>query len=337
MKKEAKFWESVGNDNVKCLLCPHNCKIGVGNRGICGVRKNEDGKLYSLIYSSCSSVVDDPIEKKPLYHFYPGSIALSLGSVGCNFRCDHCQNYGISAVRPEDIFLNDILPQKAIELAKQHGCKGIAWTYNEPTIWHEYAFDSAKLAKDAGLYTVYVTNGYINEEPLKEMAPYLDAMNIDVKAFHEDFYKKICKARLEPVLNTCETAKSLGIHIEVTYLVIPGINDSLDEIRNFCRWVVEKLGAETPVHFSRFHPDYKMKDIQATPIDMLLKSYGIAKDSGILYPYLGNVPHGEYENTHCAVCNNVIVERLGFTAKVIGLENNKCKQCGTSIPIVVTG
>ncbi|EMR74650.1 pyruvate-formate lyase-activating enzyme [Thermoplasmatales archaeon SCGC AB-540-F20] len=335
MKKEARFWESIGNNKVQCFLCPHNCKINVDERGVCGVRKNEDGKLYSLIYSSCSSVAEDPIEKKPLYHFYPGSTALSLGSVGCNFRCDHCQNYGISRAPPEDISLNEISPQAAVDLAKKHGCRGIAWTYNEPTIWHEYTFDSAKLAKEADLYTVYVTNGYINEEPLKEISPYLDAMNIDVKAFHEDFYKKICKARLEPVLNTCEIAKNLGIHIEVTYLVISGINDSLDEIRKFCGWVIEKLGADTPVHFSRFHPDYKMTDVPATPIDTLLKIYDISKDVGILFPYIGNVPHGKYENTICPACGNRIVERHGFTANMIGLKNGRCKQCGTSIPIAI--
>lgn len=334
MKKEARFWKSLNDDKVQCSLCPHNCKINLGNRGICGVRKNEDGKLYSLIYGSCSSVADDPIEKKPLYHFYPGSISLSLGSVGCNLRCDHCQNYGISAAHPEKMLLNEILPEKAVELAKQHGCKGIAWTYNEPIIWHEYTLDSAKLVKKAGLYTVYVTNGYINEKPLKELAPYLDAMNIDVKAFHEDFYKKICKASLEPVINTCETAKSLGIHIELTYLVIPGSNDSLDEIQRFCQWVVKKLGGDTPVHFSRFHPDYKMNDVPATPFDTLFRAYNIAKDEGILYPYLGNVPHGDYENTNCPKCNSIIVKRYGFSAEITDLEKGKCKHCGTEIPLL---
>jgi pyruvate formate lyase activating enzyme len=334
MKKEARFWESIGNNKVQCFLCAHNCIINSDKRGICGVRKNEDGKLYSMIYHSCSSVAEDPIEKKPLYHFYPGSTVLSLGSVGCNFKCDHCQNYGISRARPEDRFLNDISPEKAVDLAKKHGCKGIAWTYNEPTIWHEYTFDSAKLTKDANLYTVYVTNGYINEEPLKEISPYLDAMNIDVKAFQEDFYKKICKSRLEPVLNTCEIAKKLGIHVELTYLVISGINDSLDEIRKFCGWIIEKLGDNTPIHFSRFHPDYKMTDIPPTSIDTLLEIYDISKDVGILFPYLGNIPHGKYENTICPTCSNRIVERYGFTANITGLKNGKCKKCGTNIPIV---
>ena len=335
MKKEARFWESTSDNSVRCLLCPHNCKINEGNRGICGVRENENGKLYSLIYGSCSSVADDPIEKKPLNHFYPGSIVLSLGSVGCNFKCDHCQNYGISTARPESMPFNEILPHEAVNLAKQHGCKGIAWTYNEPTIWHEYTFDSAKLAKEAGLYTVYVTNGFISEEPLKEISHYLDAMNVDIKAFHEDFYKKICKARLEPVLTTCEIAKDLGIHIEVTYLVIPGLNDSLDEIKKFCKWVVDRLGANTPVHFSRFHPYYKMTNVQATPINTLLKIYDVAKASGIQFPYLGNIPHGKYENTICPKCDNVIIERYGFSTNVNDLVDGKCKKCGTNIPIVM--
>lgn len=334
MKKEAMFWEPRKDGAVQCFLCPHNCKIPGNKVGFCGVRKNEGGKLYSLIYGSCSGVADDPIEKKPLNHFYPGSIVLSLGSIGCNFRCIHCQNYHISTARPGDSAIDEISPERAVDLAKSHGCKGIAWTYNEPTIWYEYTFDSAKLAKKAGLYTVYVTNGYINEEPLRTISPYLDAMNVDVKAFNEGFYKKICKARLEPVLHTCEVAKAVGIHVEVTYLVIPEMNDSFDEIKKFCGWVVESLGVETPVYFSRFHPYYKMKDVSATPLETLLAVYDIAKDAGILYTYLGNVPHAEYENTICPSCKNVLVERHGFTAAITGLENGRCRQCGASIPIV---
>lgn len=334
MKKEAMFWEPRKDGAVQCFLCPHNCKIPGNKVGFCGVRKNEGGKLYSLIYGSCSGVADDPIEKKPLNHFYPGSIVLSLGSIGCNFRCIHCQNYHISTARPGDSAIDEISPGRAVDLAKSHGCRGIAWTYNEPTIWYEYTFDSAKLAKKAGLYTVYVTNGYINEEPLRTISPYLDAMNVDVKAFNEGFYKKICKARLEPVLHTCEVAKAVGIHVEVTYLVIPEMNDSFDEIKKFCGWVVESLGVETPVYFSRFHPYYKMKDVSATPLETLLAVYDIAKDAGILYTYLGNVPHAEYENTICPSCKNVLVERHGFTAVITGLEDGRCRQCGASIPIV---
>jgi len=334
MRKEAKFWKSIQNKDVQCLLCAHNCKIKEGKRGVCGVRENDDGRLYTLIYGSYSSMAADPIEKKPLFHFYPGTNALSFGTAGCNFKCDHCQNYGISTARPEDIHMREMTPEDAVKLIKQYDCKGISWTYNEPAIWYEFTFDASKLAKKQGFYTCYVTNGYINEEPLREISPYLDAMNVDVKAFNDDFYKKICKAKLEPVKHTCELAKELDIHIEVTYLVIPEHNDSIEEIRSFCKWVVEKLGMETPVHFSRFHPDYKMTGVPATPFDKLKRSFEVAKESGILYPYMGNVPHGDYENTFCPKCGNTCIERYIFSGNVVGLTDSRCAKCGQKIPVV---
>jgi pyruvate formate lyase activating enzyme len=335
MKKEAAFWKPTKNNVVQCLLCPHHCIIAPENHGICGVRKNENGKLFTLIYGSCSSVADDPIEKKPLYHFYPGSTVLSLGSVGCTFRCEHCQNYSISMATPEKFFFEEIPPESVADLAKDHCCRGVAWTYNEPTIWHEYTLDSAKLVKKAGLYTVYVTNGYIEEDPLKELAPYLDAMNIDVKAFHEDFYKTVCKAKLAPVLKTCERAKHLGIHLELTYLIIPGLNDNLSEIAGFCQWVKEKLGADTPVHFSRFHPEYKMSNTPETPSSILLDAYKKAKENDLQYVYLGNIPHGDYDNTLCPSCGNLLVERFGFSSELKGIANKRCTKCGAVIPLIM--
>jgi len=334
MKKDARFWKKIGDEKVQCALCSHNCEIDVEMFGICGVRKNENGKLYTLIYGSCSSMAVDHIEKKPLYHFHPGTNVFSLGTVGCNFKCKHCQNSSISTAMPSYSSLRNITPEQTIELAREQTCQGIAWTYNEPTIWHEFSFDSAKLAKKTGLYTVYVSNGYINEDPLREISPFLDAINVDVKAFDDDFYKKVCKARLEPVLKTCELAKELDIHLEVTYLVIPGYNDSVDEIRKFCGWVVEKLGNSTPVHFSRFHPDYKMTDVPVTPIETLLEIYDIAKESGILYSYLGNVPRGEYENTICSNCGNICIERCGYSINLDGIEDGKCVKCGIGLPLV---
>jgi pyruvate formate lyase activating enzyme len=333
MKKEALFWKPAKNEAVQCLLCPHHCVIAPEKQGICGVRRNEHGKLFSLIYGACSSIAVDPIEKKPLYHFYPGSQVLSFGSVGCTFRCDHCQNYQISMVRPDETSLQEVLPETVAEMAKSHGCRGVAWTYNEPSIWHEYTLDAAKLMKKAGLYTVYVTNGYIEEDPLKQISPYLDAMNVDVKAFHDEFYRTVCKARLAPVLQTCERAKTLGIHLELTYLVIPGYNDDASEIKGFCSWVKEKLGAETPVHFSRFHPDYKMADTKPTPTSTLLACHTIAKEAGLQFVYLGNIPHGDYDNTYCPSCKNLLVERYGFSARVKGLEKGKCTRCGKEISL----
>jgi len=334
MKREASFWNKIEDKKVQCSLCSHNCKINEGKEGICSVRKNENGKLYTLIYGSCSSIAADPIEKKPLYHFYPGTNAFSMGTVGCNFKCDHCQNYSISTGDPQFSYTKELTPEQAVELAKQHDCQGVSYTYNEPTIWHEFCYDSAKLVKKAGLYTCYVTNGYISKDALKDISPYLDAMNIDVKAFNDDFYKKICKAHLEPVLNTCMLAKELGIHIELTYLVIPTLNDSSDEVNKFCSWVVEKLGNSTPVHFSRFHPDHNMTDIPRTPMETLLKSYDIAKAVGVLYPYLGNVAQGDYENTFCPKCGNVCIERKGFFINLDGSIDGKCVKCGNVLPIV---
>jgi pyruvate formate lyase activating enzyme len=333
MKKEAMFWKPTKNETVQCFLCPHHCIIAPEKRGICGVRKNEQGRLFSLIYQACSSIAVDPIEKKPLYHFYPGSLVLSLGSVGCTFRCDHCQNYHISMARPEDLSLRDIPAENLSKIAQDQNCKGVAWTYNEPTIWHEYTIEAAKLVKNAGLYTVYVTNGYIEEQPLREIAPYLDAMNIDIKAFHDQFYRTVCKARLAPVLQTCEHAKKLGIHVEVTYLVIPGFNDDASEIKKFCDWVTHKLGTDTPVHFSRFHPDYKMTDIKTTPSSTLLSCHAIAKETGLQFVYLGNIAHGDYDNTYCPSCKNLLIARYGFSAEVEGLANGKCSRCGTIIPV----
>lgn len=335
MKKEAKFWKSLPNNKVKCNLCAHKCVISVGEKGICGVRENNEGKLYTLIYGSCSSIAADPIEKKPLYHFHPGTNAFSLGTVGCNFKCRYCQNYSISTADSDFIYIKEIKPEDTVNLAREYNCRGISYTYNEPTVWYEFTYDSAKLAKKAGLYTCYVTNGYISEKPLKEISPFLDAMNIDIKAFTEDFYKKICKARLEPVLKTCILAKNLGIHIELTYLVIPGYNDSLDEIKNFFSWVTEKLGNDTPIHFSRFHPDHNMMDVPRTPMETMKKIYEFAKKSGILYPYLGNVIHGDYENTYCPKCGNICISRNGFSVDLNNTIEGKCAKCGKKLPIVI--
>jgi pyruvate formate lyase activating enzyme len=334
MKKIASFWKKINDKKIKCSLCAHNCNIDEGKVGRCGVRKNEKGTLYTLIYGSTSSLASDPIEKKPLYHFYPGSYAFSMGTIGCNFKCSHCQNFSISTAKADFPYLKEITPEQVVALAKQHNCQGVSYTYNEPTIWHEFAFDSAKLVKKEGLYTCYVTNGYISEEPLRELSKYLDAMNIDVKSFNEDFYKKVCKSRLEPVLNTCRLANELDIHIELTYLVIPGYNDKIEDIRNFCRWIVEKLDVNTPVHFSRFHPDYNMTDVKMTPMETLLKIYEVAKEEGILFPYLGNVYHGEYENTYCPKCGSISIERNNYSISLEGLNQNNCSKCGNILPII---
>ncbi|NOZ76542.1 MAG: AmmeMemoRadiSam system radical SAM enzyme [Euryarchaeota archaeon] len=334
MEKLAMLWEARDEKKVRCGLCSHRCTIKEGRRGICGVRENRDGTLYTLNYGLTSSVAPDPIEKKPLFHFYPGTTVFSLGTVGCNFRCMHCQNYNISQ-RPleEAPFLHDYPPETAVELAKDHGCAGIAWTYNEPTIWFEYTYDSAVLAKKEGLYTVYVTNGYMTEEALDTIAPHLDAMNVDVKGFTDEFYKEIASAKLAPVLETVERAVEKGIFVELTYLVIPTRNDGDEEIRRFASWVAQ-LDPEIPVHFSRFHPDYQMMDLPPTPVKTLERARELALES-LSYVYTGNVPGDPGENTYCPDCGAELVRRWGFVVEEINLsEDCTCPGCGREISMV---
>ena len=331
--KEALMWGKGEKGKVACSLCAHRCVISPGKTGICGVRRNEGGVLKAVSYGKVSSMGPDPIEKKPLYHFLPGSRAFSFGSIGCNFRCDYCQNHSISqeySLRG----LRDVEPEEVPGLAGSYSCQSVSWTYNEPTIWYEFTLDSSKLAKSSGLATSYVTNGYITEEALRELSPYLDAMNIDIKAFTEDFYRKRSKARLQPVLDTCVLARELGIFIELTYLVIPGQNDTADELKAFCKWVHDSLDPNVPVHFSRYHPDYKFSEAQATPIETLLMAHRTAKEAGLNFAYLGNVRHLDEENTYCPSCGELVVERLGFHVTKNFTKDGKCSQCGTDLNIV---
>lgn len=333
MKKEAMFWNSLADNKVQCKVCAHRCTILSQKRGICRVRENRGGKLYTLIYNTVSSINVDPIEKKPLFHFYPGSTALSLGTVSCNFRCRHCQNYAIATANVGETSTQEITPEESIELAKQYGCQGISWTYNEPTIWFEYIYDSAKLAKKAGLYTVYVTNGYMSEDALNLIAPYLDAANVDVKAFDNEFYRRVCGAKLEPVLRTCERMKEKNIHLEVTYLIIPGHNDGPEEIRRFSEWVVG-IGADTPVHFSRFHPHCQMTNISSTPLETLEEAHKIAKECGIEHVYIGNVFGHRYESMYCPKCDENLIERRGYSVINRLGAGNKCPKCGIEVNVM---
>ena len=330
---EARFYEIEG-DKVRCRLCPHACLISDGKRGICGVRENRSGTLYSLIYGLASSIHPDPIEKKPLFHFMPGTTSLSFGSVGCNMSCRHCQNFSISKASIEGGGLLPISPKDVVERAKESGAKSVSWTYNEPIIWHEFTVDASKAAHDEGLRTNYVTNGFISEDPLRELKGSIDAMNIDVKAFTEDFYKKVCGARLAPVLNTCEIAKSLGIHVELTYLVIPGYNDSEKELADFSRWVAAKMSSETPVHFSAFHPDYKLRGVERTPMKTMNRAFDSAVTAGLKFVYIGNVYSGDRENTYCPKCGALAIKREGFHVSKTALNGSRCARCGVALNIV---
>nr|MDO8062244.1 AmmeMemoRadiSam system radical SAM enzyme [Candidatus Freyrarchaeum guaymaensis] len=334
MIREARFYEVKGEGDVVCLLCPNKCFIKNGKRGSCGVRENREGTLYTLIYGSVSSMAVDPIEKKPLFHFWPGSDIFSIATVGCNLHCMHCQNWHISQVSIESGLTRDILPEEIIKAVEESGSKSIAYTYNEPFIWYEYVYDVAKLAHKKGILNVLVTNGYILEEPLREIAPYIDAANVDVKAMRDEFYKKICKvSSVKPVLETVVIMKELGIHVELTYLVIPTLNDDEDEIRKFVRWVKEDVDSDTPVHFSRFYPHYKLSELPPTPVSTIMKAQKIALDEGLHYVYAGNVP-GYGEDTYCPRCGEKVVERYGFTVRKCNLRGGKCPKCGETIAIV---
>ena len=335
MKVLAKHWTKLEGKKVRCELCPHRCVLDDGQIGVCRVRKNIGGKLYSLIYGSVSSMAVDPIEKKPLFHFKPASRVFSISTVGCNLRCKHCQNWEISQVSPEEFPLREFSPEEIIRIAQEYSSEGIAFTYNEPTIWHEFTLDVSKIAKKYGLYTVYVTNGYINEEPLKEIIEYIDAFNIDVKAFNASFYRRIAGGNLDPVLKTVEIVHGYGKHVELTYLIIPGLNDNEKEIEKFAEWV-KSLSPEIPVHFSRFFPMYKLTDRSATPISTVHKAYRIARKVGLEYVYLGNTWEPEYESTYCPECGNLLIERIYYNTKIIGLnKDGRCRKCGKKINVVL--
>jgi len=331
---EARQYRKNDDGTVTCSLCSHRCTIKDGKHGICGVRGNRNGTLYAETYGRISAEAIDPIEKKPLFHYLPGTLSYSLGGIGCNFHCEHCQNWHISRATLEGSHLRDLVPEEGVRRAVAGRCASISWTYNEPTIWHEYALDMGTLAKQRGLGTIYVTNGYITEEALKELAPMLGAFRVDIKSFSDDFYKKVCRARLQPVLDSAILARELGMHIETVTLVIPGLNDDMNEISALIRWVIEHLGPATPMHFSAFHPDYKMMDHPATPPAVLEKIYKRAKELGLRYPYTGNVWSPQYENTYCPSCGSTLIERHGFASRFVDLDGQQCRKCGEAIEVV---
>lgn len=331
----ADLYDEEEDGNVRCGVCSHRCQIREGGSGICGVRTNRGGTLYADNYAQVVAEAVDPIEKKPLYHFLPGTMVYSLGGMGCNFHCRHCQNWQISQESPEMRLARTISPEEGVRRTMLNHCRSIAWTYNEPTIWHEYAKDTGLLAKKEGLGTVYVTNGYMTEEALDDLSPMLDAFRVDLKSFSDDFYRKICGARLQPVLDSTIRARELGMHIETVTLVIPGLNDGPDEMSALVDWVLENLGPDVPMHFTAFHPDYLMTDSVSTPVRTLEKIHDMAIEKGANYVYTGNIPSHPYNNTYCPDCGNLLVERTGFSGRMAGLDGNACSRCGKKIPLVL--
>jgi pyruvate formate lyase activating enzyme len=333
MLKEAMLYERLPENNVRCNLCNHHCKIHEDKRGICGVRENQGGTLYSLVYGKTIAEHIDPIEKKPLFHFLPGSTAFSIGTVGCNFRCKFCQNFDISQYPHEhggNISGEHRTPVQIVKEAKTAGCQTIAYTYTEPTIFFEFAYDTAVLAHQAGLKNVFVSNGYLRAEAARQMAPYLDAINIDLKAFSDQFYKEICGARLKPVLETIQRMKTLAVWVEVTTLIIPGLNDAEDELREIARFI-RSVGDDVPWHVTAFYPTYQLTDHPPTPAATLRRAREIGLAEGLRYVYEGNVIGEAGENTYCYGCGGMVVERSGFGFVRNLLKDGKCPTCGKMI------
>jgi len=324
--KKALYWKILKEKIVRCELCPKFCVLKDGEFGNCNARKNISGKLFSVVYGKPCSIAIDPIEKKPLFHFLPGTSIFSIGTSGCNLHCEFCQNWTISQQQLENVATIDLLPKTVVERAIKAKCPSIGYTYNEPTIFYEYAYDCMKLARKQRLRNVIVSNGFINKQPLLEWCKYLDAANIDLKG-DEEFYKKITFARLEPVLESLKILKEKRIWLEITNLLIPTLNDKETWLRKMCKWIVDNLDNETPVHFSRFFPNYKVA-VKETPIELLKKAEKIAKESGLKYVYVGNIR--EEENTYCSKCGNLLIERTGFDVLQNNIQNGKC-ECGERI------
>jgi pyruvate formate lyase activating enzyme len=335
--KEALFFEKLNSNKVQCHLCAHHCVIPNNKRGICGVRENRSGILYSLVYGKSIAENVDPIEKKPLFHFLPGSNSFSIATAGCNFRCLHCQNYDISQMpRTRDVIIGKTLsPEDIVALAKQTGCKSISYTYTEPTIYFEYAYDIAKRASQEGLKNIFVTNGYITDGPLRKIGPYLDGANIDLKAFTEGFYKKICGAKLQPVLDAIRLYRELEIWIELTTLIIPTHNDSQHELEQIASFIRE-LGPDIPWHITAYHPTYRLTDQPRTPVKTLIQAREIGLRMGLRYVYIGNVPEERGENTYCYNCGELLIERCGFSVRKNRLRSGHCPECRVQIAGVVS-
>lgn len=357
MKYKARLWDKLNDNKVKCHVCGNECTILPGKVGICRTRKNFDGELYTLIYGSLiSSGSLDPIEKKPLYNFWPGATAYSIASIGCSFKCQNCQNWSISQANPTDngkngyidleeykeqsMSLVEITPEQLVKNVIRSGAKTLAYTYNEPLIWHEWILDTAKLLKKEDIKTILVTNGYSTAEATKELIEVgIDAANVDIKAMSDEFYKKICGVKsVQPVLDTCKRFKEGGIHVEITNLVIPDLNDSEEEFTKLSSWVAQNLGKNTPTHFSAYHPDFKSPSNKRTPFETLNKAYKIAKEEGLHYVYVGNMPHDEGNNTYCPSCSHLLIERHGYSFSRINItDDHKCNNCGYDLKNDIIG
>lgn len=331
--KEAYLYQKLDDEKVRCVLCNHRCLIKEGDRGICGVRENRGGTLISLVYGKIIAGHCDPIEKKPLFHFLPGTSSYSIATVGCNFKCRFCQNADISQM-PYDqnkIMGEDMTPERVVKLALESRAASISYTYTEPTIYFETALDTARVAVSEGIKNVFVSNGYMTKECLQEICPNLHAANVDLKAFSERFYKDQCGAKLKPVLKTIQAMKEMGIWLEVTTLLIPGLNDSFEELRDLARFLAD-IDPGIPWHISRFHPTYRLTDTPSTPVETIRQARDLGYETGLQYVYTGNIPGDEGENTFCHSCREPLIDRIGFHVTESRIMKNRCPRCGTEIP-----
>ena len=332
---QAMLSEKLADSRVRCHICQWRCRIGQDRFGVCGMYQNQGGDLYNLNYALVSSVAADPIEKKPLFHFFPGSLALSVGSLGCNFHCRHCQNWEISSVDEKTMWhgCRELPPQEAIKIAKHYQCQGIAWTYNEPTIWFEYTLDGARLAKENGLYTVYVTNGYATPEALDTIGPYLDAWRVDIKGFSDAFYRDLAKVpKWREILAVAKRAKDKWqMHIEVVTNIIPTMNDDDEQLEGIAGWIKNELGELTPWHVTRFYPHHHLMHLPPTPVATLERAAEIGRRAGLKFIYAGNVPGHKSESTICYACGKPVVQRFGYQTEVVGLEDSRCRFCGAGL------
>jgi len=332
LKYEARWYEKLPNKKVRCQLCPRKCLIDNLETGYCGVRTNREGIYYTLVYGNPVSFHNDPIEKKPLFHFLPGSKAFSLATVGCNVNCKFCQNWEISQVGPDQVQAYDAPPSSVVDYAKQAGSSSIAYTYTEPVVFAEYVYDIAAAGQKRGLKSVMISNGYINPEPMAELGKVLDAVKVDLKAFTQKFYTDLVAGELKPVLDTLQLLVKLKMWTEIVYLVIPGHNDDPGEIKEMAQWIKRDLNPLTPLHFSRFYPQYLLKNVPPTPISTLEKCYDICRAEGLKYVYIGNVPRHQAEKTHCHHCGKIIIDRSGYLVEKVDIKSGKCVFCGTVIP-----
>ncbi len=329
---DAQFYQVIDDGRLQCQLCPRYCKLKPGQHGFCYIRKNVDGKLKSLVYGKPYAVNVDPIEKKPLFHFLPGTKILSIGTAGCNMACKHCQNWDISEAKYNEERAIDLPPARLIQLAVHYNSKSIAYTYNEPTIFAEYVMDTAQMGQELNLKNVMVTNGYITPEVIDEVYKNIDGANVDLKAFSEDFYQKQTLSHLKPVIECLRRLKQLNIWIEITNLIIPSLNDDANQVKKMCEWIIEELGPLTPLHLTAFHPDYKMKHLPPTTPSTLLKLRKLAIDIGLQYVYVGNISHVEASSTHCHNCHTILIRRSWYTNEFTNFKNGICLNCHSKIP-----